>query len=128
MSDDQGADDGLQRTHRLRPASGRDPHERGRTATTLELLYDLVFVVAIGQAANQFAHGVAEGHVGTALAGFLFGMFAVLWAWMNFSWFSSAFDTDDWPHRIATMVQMVGATILALGLPAGRTARRMVEP
>lgn len=55
-------------------------------------------------------------------------MFAVLWAWMNFSWFSSAFDTDDWPRRIATMVQMVGATILALGLPAGRTARRMVEP
>jgi len=97
---------------------GRDPHEPGRTATTLELLYDLVFVVAIGQAANQFAHLVAEGHYGAALGGFIFAMFAVFWAWINFSWFASAFDTDDWIHRLATMVQMVGVTLLGLGLPA----------
>lgn len=105
-------------THRLRPMIGRDPHESGRTATTLELLYDLVFVVAIGQAANQLAHLTAEGHYATALGGFVFAIFAVLWAWINFSWFSSAFDTDDWQHRLATMVQMVGVTILGLGLPA----------
>jgi hypothetical protein len=48
---EHGVDTDPQRTHRLRHASGRDPHEHGRTATTLELLYDLVFVVAIGQAA-----------------------------------------------------------------------------
>jgi low temperature requirement protein LtrA len=107
-----------QATHRVRAASGRDPHEAGRTATTLELLYDLVFVVAIGQAANQFAHLLAEGHVAAALGAFAFSMYAVLWAWISFSWFSSAFDTDDWLHRICTMVQMVGATIMALGLPA----------
>ena len=105
-------------THRLRPMAGRDPHERGRTATTLELLYDLVFVVAIGQAANQLAHLTAEGHYATALGGFVFAIFAVLWAWINFSWFSSAFDTDDWQHRLATMVQMVGVTVLGLGVPA----------
>ena len=98
--------------------SGRDPHEHGRTVTTLELLYDLVFVVAIGQAANQFAHLVSEGHFIAATAAFLFAMFAVMWTWVNFSWFSSAFDTDDWPQRLATMVQMVGVTVIGLGLPA----------
>lgn len=107
----------FQRTHRVRHVTGRDPHEHGRTATTLELLYDLVFVVAIGQAANQLAHLLAEGHVAAAIGAFLFSMYAVLWAWISFSWFSSAFDTDDWPHRIATMVQMVGVTVMALGLP-----------
>ncbi|HTT12165.1 MAG TPA: hypothetical protein VMG60_14845 [Burkholderiaceae bacterium] len=40
-------------THRIRQMSGRDPHERGRTVTALELPYGLVFVVAIGPAANQ---------------------------------------------------------------------------
>ncbi|MBB4845612.1 low temperature requirement protein LtrA [Paucibacter oligotrophus] len=105
------------RTHRVRRMAGRDPHEVGRTTTTLELLYDLVFVVAIGQAANQFAHLLAEGHFGAAIGAFAFAMYAVLWAWISFSWFSSAFDTDDWIHRLATMVQMVGATIMALGLP-----------
>jgi low temperature requirement protein LtrA len=37
---------------------------------------------------------------------------------VNFSWFSSAYDTDDWFFRIATMVQMVGVLVLTLGLPA----------
>ena len=97
---------------------GRDPHEVGRAATTLELLFDLVFVVAIGQAADQLARMLAQGHMLAALGAYAFAMFAALWAWINFSWFSSAFDTDDWLHRIATMIQMVGATILGLGIPA----------
>lgn len=43
-------------------------------------------------------------------------MFAVCWAWINFTWFASAFDTDDWVYRVATMVQMFGVLILALGI------------
>ena len=106
------------RSHRLRRVSGRDPHEAGRVATSLELLFDLVFVIAIGQAADQLAHMLAHGHTLPAIGAFAFAMYAVIWAWINFSWFSSAFDTDDWLHRIATMVQMVGATVLGLGIPA----------
>ena len=45
-------------------------------------------------------------------------MFAVVWAWINFTWFASAYDTDDWIYRLTTMVQMTGVVILALGLPA----------
>lgn len=84
----------------------------------MELLFDLTFVVAFSVASSQFAHLLTEGHYGAALAGFGFAMFATIWAWINFSWFASAFDTDDWLYRITTMVQMGGVLILALGLPA----------
>ncbi len=51
------------------------------------------------------------------IVGFCFATFAVSWAWINFSWFASAYDTDDWVYRLTTMVQMVGVIVLALGLP-----------
>ncbi|MDG4667861.1 low temperature requirement protein A [Mycobacterium sp. 236(2023)] len=97
--------------------AGRDPHEVGRVATPLELLFDLTFVIAFGIAASQFSHLLAVGHVAAGLAGFFFAMFSVCWAWINFSWFASAYDTDDWVYRLTTMLQMVGVVILALGLP-----------
>jgi low temperature requirement protein LtrA len=96
---------------------GRDPHEQHRTATPLELLFDLTFVVAFGIAANELAHALAEGHVGAGITGFVFATFAISWAWINFTWFASAYDTDDWLFRLATMVQMFGVLVLALGLP-----------
>ena len=37
---------------------------------------------------------------------------------INFTWFASAFDTDDWLQRVLTMVQMVGVLVLAPGIPA----------
>jgi len=97
--------------------TGRDPHEEHRTATPLELLYDLMFVVAFGAAGNEAAHFVAEGHWRTALIGFGFAMFAVIWAWIQNTWFASAYDTDDWIYRLLTLVQMIGVLVLALGLP-----------
>ncbi|MFI6425737.1 low temperature requirement protein A [Promicromonospora sp. NPDC050880] len=103
--------------HRNRPMTGRDPHEPARTATPLELLFDLAFVVGFGVAGEQGAHLVAEGHVAAGVIGFAFSMFAICWAWINFTWFASAFDTDDWFYRVTTMVQMVGVVVLALGLP-----------
>ena len=105
------------RAHRLRVMSGRDPDELHRAATPLELLYDLTFVVAFGVASEQSAHLLAEGHGAAGLTAFALAVFSICWAWINFSWFASAYDTDDWAFRLATMVQMVGVIILALGLP-----------
>lgn len=104
------------RAHHRRSFTGRDPHEEHRSATPLELLYDLTFVVAFGTASNELAHYVADGHFRTAIIGFAIASFAVAWAWINYSWFASAYDTDDWVMRLATMVQMVGVIVLALGL------------
>jgi low temperature requirement protein LtrA len=103
--------------HRLRRMSGRDQFEQHRVATPLELLFDLTFVVAFGVTAPEFAHLLAENHVGAGIAGFAFATFAVCWAWINFSWFASAYDTDDWVYRLTTMLQMVGVIVLALGVP-----------
>jgi low temperature requirement protein LtrA len=103
--------------HRWVRMGGRDPAESHRTATPLELLFDLTFVVAFGMAADELAHYLVEDHVRTGLLGFAFATFAITWAWINFSWFASAYDTDDWVFRLATMVQMVGVIVLALGLP-----------
>jgi low temperature requirement protein LtrA len=103
--------------HRLRPMTGRDPDEANRVATPLELLFDLSFVAAFSRTADEAAHFLSEGHFGTALIGFVFVSSTVCWAWVNFSWFASAFDTDDWFFRLTTMVQMVGVLILALGTP-----------
>ncbi|KUH80166.1 MULTISPECIES: low temperature requirement protein A [unclassified Mycobacterium] len=103
--------------HRMRKMSGRDPDEQHRVATPLELLFDLTFVVAFGIAANEFAHLLAENRVGPGVLGFSFATFAVCWAWINFSWFASAYDTDDWIYRLMTMLQMVGVIVMALGFP-----------
>lgn len=104
-------------THRLTRMTGRDPHESHRAATPLELLYDLTFVIAFGLAADELAHALAADHLGVGLGGFAFAMFSVMWAWIQYTWFASAFDTDDWICRLMVMVQMLGVVILALGLP-----------
>ena len=96
---------------------GRDPHQAHRTATPLDFLFNLTFVVAFGIAADKLAHFLTEGHVPAGLVGFGFATFAISWAWIQFSWFASAYDTDDWIFRLSTMVQMVGVLIAALGFP-----------
>ncbi|ODU01827.1 MAG: low temperature requirement protein A [Pseudonocardia sp. SCN 72-86] len=97
--------------------SGRDPGEDHRASTPLELLFDLCFVVGVAQAAAQLAHGIEEGHTGPAVVGFAMVFFAIWWAWMNFTWFASAYDTDDVPYRVLTLLQMAGVLILAAGVP-----------
>ena len=94
----------------------RQAHERGRTATPLELLFDLVFVVAVAQASAKLHHAIAEDHVTDGIIGFVVVFAAIWWAWMNFTWFASAYDNDDVPYRLLTFVQMAGALIFAAGI------------
>ncbi|WP_400993678.1 low temperature requirement protein A [Agromyces sp. GXQ0307] len=103
--------------HRLRRMTGRDPDEAHRTATPLELFFDLVFVAAFSAAGTQTAHLLELGHFAAATAGFVFAVFAIAWAWINFTWLASAYDNDDVFFRVATMVVMIGVIVLALGLP-----------
>jgi low temperature requirement protein LtrA len=101
-----------------RPLAGRDPDEPHRASTPLELLFDLSFVVGVASVAAELAHGVAEDHVATSLGHYLMVFFAIWWAWMNFSWFASAYDTDDVVYRLLTLVQIAGVLVLAAGVPA----------
>jgi low temperature requirement protein LtrA len=101
-----------------RPLAGRDPDEPHRASTPLELLFDLSFVVGVASVAAELAHGVAEDHVAASLGHYLMVFFALWWAWMNFSWFASAYDTDDVVYRLLTLVQIAGVLVLAAGVPA----------
>ncbi|MEE9311434.1 MAG: low temperature requirement protein A [Planctomycetota bacterium] len=103
----------------LKPMQPRDPHEAGRAATMLELLFDLCFVVAIAIAGAELHHGIAEAHFGQSILGFAMVFFAIWWAWMGQTWFASAYDTDDSIYRIKVFVQMVGVLVLAAGVRAG---------
>jgi low temperature requirement protein LtrA len=94
----------------------RDPHEEHRAATPLELLFDLTFVVAVAAAVPELAHAIVDGHPIDGLIGFLLVFFGIWWAWMNFTWFASAFDCDDALYRVLTMVQMAGVLVLAAGV------------
>jgi low temperature requirement protein LtrA len=100
-----------------RPMEPRDPHEEHRVATPLELFFDLVFVVAVAQAANSLHDALAEGAVAAPTARYVAVFLTIWWAWMGFSWFASAYDTDDIAYRLTVFVQMTGALIIAAGIP-----------
>ena len=101
---------------RMRARSTTEPH---RASSPLELLYDLIFVVAVGSLVAQLVEAIEAGRAASAILPFLFVFFAIWWAWINFTWFASAYDTDDVVYRLLIVVQMAGVLVLAAGVPAG---------
>ncbi len=97
---------------------GRDATEEHRAASPLDLLFDLTFVVAIAQLALQLSHGGDEITGPEKIGPYLMVFFAIWWAWISFTWFASAYDTDDALYRVFAVVQMAGVLVLAAGVPA----------
>lgn len=93
----------------------RDPAQTFRSSSPLELFFDLIFVVAVSLSSAQLHHAESEAHIGAGVLGYLMVFFGIWWAWMNFTWFASAFDTDDWFYRLLTLTQMAGVLLLAVG-------------
>ena len=98
------------------PMTARSSTQSHRAATPLELLYDLVSVVAIAAAATGLHHAVVENHISDGLITFTMAFFSIWWAWMNFTWFASAYDNDDAIYRIAVLIMMSGSLCLAAGI------------
>jgi low temperature requirement protein LtrA len=101
---------------RVLPMRPRDIDEEHRVSTPLELLFDLSFVVAVSQAADQLNAALGATHFHTAIVGYLMVFFGIWWAWVNFTWFASAYDVDDLLYRLLTFVQIIGVLILAAGV------------
>lgn len=95
----------------------RDTDQGHRAATQLELLFDLVSVIAIASAAVGLHHGIAHAHYAEAILKFSFAFFSICWAWMNYSWFASAYDNGSAFFKINTLVIMFGSLVFAAGLP-----------
>jgi low temperature requirement protein LtrA len=107
----------MTKTRSWRPFGARDPHEAHRVSTPLELLFDLVIVIAVASAAEGLHHAVAGGHAAMGMATFAMAFFATWWAWVNFTWFASAYDSDGPLYRIITCAIMAGALVIAGGIP-----------
>jgi len=95
----------------------RDIDEPHRKTTPLELLFDLTFVVAVASVVQQLTHSIEVGEAGEAVGPFLMVFFSIWWAWNQFTWLASAYDTDDALYRLFTMLQMGGVLVLAAGVP-----------
>lgn len=92
----------------------RDPNEKNRPSTTLELLFDLVYVIAVAAAGGFYDRLSAHD-----LSGFLTFVIAffILWnAWTSFTWFASGYDPDDWFYRLSVMFQMFGSLMIAANI------------
>ncbi len=112
-----------------RPMVSRDSTESHRASTPLELFFDLCFVVAVAAAAARLHHaeagvaGLEEPHLVPGIVGYAMVFFAIWWAWMNVTWFASAYDTDDVLYRIAVFIIISGALVLAAGIPRAFDSR-----
>lgn len=103
----------------VRPLAPRNLTEEQRSghrsATWLELFFDLCFVVAVA--------AVARGlHDDPSLGGFLrfAGLFfPVWWSWMIFTWHATSFDNDDVPYRVALLAAMLSMLGLAAATDGG---------
>lgn len=100
----------------LRKLTARGRDETHRTVSSLELFFDVCFIVALAQAGAQLVHAMVEGHVGEGILDYLMVFFAIWWAWMNFTWFASAYDNDDALYRVVTLIQMAGVLVLTAGV------------
>ena len=94
----------------------RDINEENRSATPLELFYDLIFVVAIAHVAAAFHHDFAHNHISHSVISFLMVFIAIWWAWNQYAWFASSFDNNSVRFKLATFWQMVGALVIAAGV------------
>lgn len=100
----------------LSPMHARDVNDPHRATTPLELLFDLVSVIAIAAAAAGLHHAVSEAHIADGIIRFVLAFFPIWWAWMNYTWFASAYDNDDTLFRLLTMITMSGALAMAAGI------------
>ena len=100
---------------KIKPIQARNPNEPNRPSTTLELLFDLVYVIAVAAAANGFYNRLSE-HDFSGFLTFTVAFF-ILWnAWTSFTWFASGYDPDDWFYRISVMFQMFGSLMIAANI------------
>jgi low temperature requirement protein LtrA len=105
-----------------RPMVAREVDEPHRVSTPLELFFDLCFVVAVAAAAAELHH--TEGHpehLATDVVSYLMVFFAIWWAWMNVTWFASAYDSNDVQWRVSIFIVIAGALVLAAGVPSAFT-------
>ena len=102
-------------TPSIKTIHARNPNEPNRASSTLELLFDLVYVIAVAAAASGLHQRLLE-HDFSGFLTFIIAFF-ILWnAWTSFTWFASGYDPDDWYYRLSVMLQMFGSLMIAANI------------
>ena len=96
-----------------RPSLVTAVRREGDRVTTLELFFDLVFVLALTQctalmAADPTWHGLVRG---------LLVLAVLWWAWVGYAWLTSVVDPEAGAVRLAIFVAMAAFLVAALSAP-----------
>ena len=92
-----------------------------RSATWLELFYDLVFVVTVAELVALLADDISLPGVLAYVALFI----PIWWGWIGSTFYATRFDTDDLVHRLMTAVELFAVVALAVNVHGalGETSR-----
>lgn len=103
MSEDEGGGPApLVQPPRLRTAEHR-------TASRLELFFDLAYLLVIAELVTTVGHDLTWH--GTAVFA---GLFTVTWwSWVTTTLYANRFDTNDVPYRLAKLGQTFAVTVMA---------------
>lgn len=91
--------------------------EPDRSATRLELFFDLAFVVALGELALHFADDLGVDGWLWSIGTFV----ALWWVWAGFTVYANRFDSDDVVYRVCKLAAMAGVLGCAAALPTARS-------
>lgn len=104
------------RMRSLQPPRLRTLETEGhRTATWLELFYDLAFVASVAVLGVRLG-GVDNAGGVWAYLGFLL---LIWWLWASHTFYADRYDTDDLVYRILATVQLVAVAVIAASLSEG---------
>ncbi|MCO1658060.1 low temperature requirement protein A [Pseudonocardia humida] len=108
MGDEAGRTEGWLRPPRL--ATGEE-----RSATRLELFYDLAYVLVVAELAAALLKNMTWGGVGIFA-----GLFTVMWfSWVSTTLYANRFDTDDVLFRIALLTDTAAVAGCAAAATGG---------
>jgi low temperature requirement protein LtrA len=91
--------------------------EAERSATWLELFYDLVFVVAVA----NLGHRLLVDTTWETVFGYVALFIPVWWAWASYTFYADRYDTDDLGQRMLAVLQMIAIALMAVSI-SGDTA------
>ncbi|WP_036478250.1 low temperature requirement protein A [Myxosarcina sp. GI1] len=89
--------------------------EEERSATWLELFFDLIFVVAIA----QLAHNLNENFSRFGLVEFVILFVPVWWCWIGATFYDTRFSNDGLVDRLITLLQMAIVAAMAANVYRG---------
>jgi low temperature requirement protein LtrA len=107
----------------IRPPRLRTVEEEGeRTATWLELFYDLVFVAVVAALGTRLFSDTSWSGWASYTAYFVL----VWWLWASHTFYADRFDTDDLVYRLLAAAQMVAIAIIAASVSTGASGSTVV--